>query len=64
MKTDCRAETLVIELFQDVILPLFRLFHIRGSDPHANQLEGGWLVTTTDRGGALIRMTEQPGDRG
>jgi len=40
----------VVELLQDVVLLVFCLFNIRGGDPHANQLDGGCLVTTIDSG--------------
>jgi len=40
------SKTSAIELLQDVILLVLCLFHFRRGNPHANQLEGGCLVTT------------------
>ena len=41
--------TSVVKLLQDVVLPVLCLFHIRGGNPYANQLEGGCLVTMFGR---------------
>lgn len=49
VKANHRTKKPVAKLLQDVILSFLRLFHIRSSNPHANQLEGGCLVTTTER---------------
>ena len=53
-----RFQTSVIELLQDVVLPVLCLFHIRSGDPHANELEGGCLVTVIHRE-VLTEVTEQ-----
>lgn len=57
VKSDHNHKIPVAKLLQDVVLLVLCLLHIRSDDPHANQLEGGCLVTTTDRG-ALMKVTE------
>ena len=54
-KTNHCSEISVVKLLQDVILLVLCLLHIRGGDPHANQLDGGCLVTTIDRGKCSLK---------
>lgn len=51
VKSDRNTKIPVVELLQDVVLLVFSLFHNCGTDPHANQPEGGCLVTVIDNKG-------------
>ena len=57
VKSDYNHKIPVVKLLQDVVLLVLCLFHIRGGDPHANQLKGECLVIIIDRG-VLMKVAE------